>query len=136
MVSDPLQPMDHISCAIRKKSSTISCSYLFLLLSTIFDHQILFQGMPYLLNLMRDQNMGVRDSVAWAMSRVCDQIPEAALDPANIENLLNALIENLDCEPRVATNVCWVSFPVIIKISFNAKSAEALLRFFAVSVTF
>jgi len=65
------------------------------------------KGMPYLLNLMRDQNMGVRDSVAWAMSRVCDQIPEAALDPANIENLLNALIENLDCEPRVATNVCW-----------------------------
>lgn len=64
--------------------------------------------MQYLLNLMKDPSMVVRDSVAWALSRICDQIPEAVLTTANLENLLNVLIENLDSEPRVATNVCWV----------------------------
>ena len=65
--------------------------------------------MPFLLALMKDPSMVVRDSVAWALSRICDQTPDAALNEANLENLLNALIENLDSEPRVATNVCWVS---------------------------
>lgn len=65
--------------------------------------------MPFLLTLMKDTNMLVRDSVAWSLSRICDTVPDAALNSANNENLLNALIENLDSEPRVATNVCWVS---------------------------
>jgi len=63
--------------------------------------------MPYLMLLMKDTNMNIRDSVAWSLSRICDQVPEAALNTGNIENLLNTLIENLDSEPRVASNVCW-----------------------------
>ena len=65
--------------------------------------------MPFLIELMKDPNMMVRDSVAWTLSRICDQVPEIALNSANIENFLNALIENLGSEPRVAANVCWVS---------------------------
>jgi len=59
---------------------------------------------------MKDSNMNVRDSVAWALTRICEQVPEVALSSTNIENLLNALLENLDSEPRVANNVCWVSY--------------------------
>ena len=58
---------------------------------------------------MKDPNMTVRDSVAWTLTRICEQVPEAALNNDHIENFLNALIENLDSEPRVANNVCWVS---------------------------
>ena len=74
--------------------------------------------MPFLLNLMEDPNMLVRDSVAWSLSRICDAVPDAALNSANIENLLNALIDNLDSEPRVATNVCWVSLLLQVKAGF------------------
>merc|ERR1719394_2455456 len=56
---------------------------------------------------MKDEQMTVRDSVAWSMSRICDQVPEAALNMANMENLIEVLLENLDSEPRVASNVCW-----------------------------
>lgn len=66
--------------------------------------------MPVLLGLMKDQSVVVRDSVAWTLSKICEQVPEAALDGANLDNLLNALMENLDSEPRVSTNVCWVCF--------------------------
>ncbi len=65
--------------------------------------------MPVLLGLMKDQSVIVRDSVAWTLSRICEQVPDAALDEANLDNLLNALMENLDSEPRVSANVCWVS---------------------------
>ena len=58
---------------------------------------------------MSDSNMIIRDSVAWTLSRICDQVPEAALNQVNLDGLLNVLIKNLDSEPRVATNVCWVS---------------------------
>ena len=64
--------------------------------------------MPVLLGLMKDPSVVVRDSVAWTLSKICEQVPEAALDGANLDSLLNALMENLDSEPRVSTNVCWV----------------------------
>ena len=64
--------------------------------------------MQVLLDLMKDPSVVVRDSVAWTLSRICEQVPEAAFKGANLDNLLNALMENLDSEPRVATNVCWV----------------------------
>lgn len=64
--------------------------------------------MPVLLGLMKDPSVVVRDSVAWTLSKVCEQVPEAALDGTNLDNLLKALMENLDSEPRVSTNVCWV----------------------------
>ncbi|XP_066915585.1 importin subunit beta-1-like [Clytia hemisphaerica] len=65
------------------------------------------EGIGLLIALMEDPNMTVRDSVAWTLTRICEQIPEAALNTNHIENFLNALIKNLDSEPRVANNVCW-----------------------------
>jgi len=82
---------------------------------------IVQQGMPFLLLLMKDPNMMVRDSVAWSLSRICDAVPDAALNSANIENLLNALIENLDSEPRVATNVCWALSSLAVAAYENAQ---------------
>jgi len=85
---------------------------------------IVQEGMPFLLNLMKDSNMLVRDSVAWSLSRICDAVPDAALNSANIDNLLNALIENLDSEPRVATNVCWALSSLAVAAYENATSEE------------
>jgi len=85
---------------------------------------IVQQGMPFILELMKDQNMLVRDSAAWALSRICDSVPHAALNSAqNSENLLNALIENLDSEPRVATNVCWALSSLAVAAHENAPPA-------------
>lgn len=65
------------------------------------------EAIALLIALMKDPNMTVRDSVAWTLTRICEQVPEVALNNDHIENFLNALIENLDSEPRVANNVCW-----------------------------
>ncbi|XP_065052076.1 importin subunit beta-1-like [Rhopilema esculentum] len=85
---------------------------------------VVLQAMPVLLGLMKDPSVVVRDSVAWTLSRVCEQVPEAALDGTNLDNLLNALMENLDSEPRVSTNVCW-AFSSLAEAAYDStQTAE------------
>jgi len=85
---------------------------------------VVLQAMPVLLGLMKDPSVVVRDSVAWTLSKICEQVPEAALDVANLDNLLNALMENLDSEPRVSTNVCW-AFSSMAEAAFENVTSSS-----------
>ena len=58
---------------------------------------------------MNDPAVQVQDTAAWTLGRICDQLPESALHDSCRVPLLNGLAAGLDKEPRVATNVCWVS---------------------------
>jgi len=57
--------------------------------------------------LMRDENVVVRDTTAWALGRICEVVSEAALGEAHLQGLLTALVSALQAEPRVAANACW-----------------------------
>ncbi|KAG1714873.1 Importin subunit beta-1 [Nymphon striatum] len=65
------------------------------------------QAMPVTIKLMGDSSVTVRDTTAWVIGRVCQTIPSAVVNTDLIQPLLNALVEGLSAEPRVATNVCW-----------------------------
>lgn len=65
------------------------------------------QAMPMLIELMKDGSVVVKDTAAWTIGRVCELIPEAAINPATLQPLLEALVIGLASEPRVASNVCW-----------------------------
>jgi len=65
------------------------------------------QAMPTLIELMKDGSVVVKDTAAWTIGRVCELIPEAAINPATLGPLLEALVIGLAAEPRVASNVCW-----------------------------
>ena len=64
--------------------------------------------MPTLIEMMKDESIVVQDTVAWTIGRVCGLLPEAALKDEYLLQLLEALAEGLDKEPRVASNICWV----------------------------
>lgn len=69
--------------------------------------------MDPLITLMRnDETVQVRDSAAWTIGRVCERCPDAVLTDKTLGPLLEALLESLDGEPRVAVNACWVSEPL------------------------
>lgn len=68
------------------------------------------QAIPMLIELLKDPSVVVRDTGAWTVGRVCDILPESVLNEEIMTPLLNALVEGLVAEPRVASNVCWVSF--------------------------
>ena len=68
---------------------------------------------------MADESVVVRDSVAWTLGRICEIIPQVVLEN-NLQNLVGTLLNQLDAEPRVAANVCWVSpwVGVLLHISY------------------
>jgi importin subunit beta-1 len=65
------------------------------------------QAMPMLIETMKDSSVVVKDTAAWTIGRVCELIPDAAINPATLQPLLEALVNGLSAEPRVASNVCW-----------------------------
>ncbi|GIY74129.1 importin subunit beta-1 [Caerostris darwini] len=77
------------------------------------------QAMPMFIELMSDESVIVRDTVAWTIGRVCELNPEAAVNEAYLKPLLEALVKGLTAEPRVAANVCW-AFSSLAEAAFEA----------------
>ncbi len=73
--------------------------------------------MPTLIELMKDPSVVVRDTTAWTVGRICELLPEAAINEVYLAPLLQCLIEGLGAEPRVASNVCWVSCEGLMNLS-------------------
>lgn len=81
------------------------------------------QAMPTLIELMYDSSVMVRDTAAWTFGRICEIIPEAAINETFLKPLLESLITGLKAEPRVAANVCW-AFSGLAEAAFEAASVE------------
>lgn len=77
------------------------------------------QAMPMLIETMKDSSVVVKDTAAWTIGRVCELIPEAALNCAMLQPLLEALVNGLAAEPRVASNVCW-AFSSLAEAAYEA----------------
>lgn len=67
---------------------------------------IVEQALPTLIELMEDNSVVVRDTVAWTIGRICELIPDSVLGSA-LDPLITTLLKGLHAEPRVAANVCW-----------------------------
>ncbi|XP_053983431.1 importin subunit beta-1 isoform X2 [Hylaeus anthracinus] len=80
------------------------------------------QAMPTLIELMYDSSVAVRDTAAWTFGRICEIVPEAAINETYFKTLLEALINGLKAEPRVAANVCW-AFTGLAEASYEAAAA-------------
>lgn len=85
------------------------------------------QALPFLFKLMHDPSVNVRDTAAWTIGRVCELIPDAAVAPTNLQQLLHALVTGLTAEPRVAANVCW-AFSSLAEAAFETASQVRLDR--------
>ncbi|XP_067934180.1 importin subunit beta-1-like [Watersipora subatra] len=68
---------------------------------------VVAEAMPSLVTLLRDSSPAVRDTVAWTIGRVCELLPDAAINPAFLVPLVEGLVIGLDDVPRVAANVAW-----------------------------
>ncbi|NXA55908.1 IMB1 protein, partial [Nothocercus julius] len=80
---------------------------------------LVIQAMPTLIELMKDPSVVVRDTTAWTVGRICEMLPEAAINDIYLAPLLQCLIEGLSAEPRVASNVCW-AFSSLAEAAYEA----------------
>ncbi|KAK0158712.1 hypothetical protein PV328_009686 [Microctonus aethiopoides] len=81
------------------------------------------QAMPTLIELMYDLSVVVRDTAAWTFGRICEIIPEAAINETYLKPLLESLANGLNAEPRVAANVCW-AFTGLAEASYEAAESD------------
>ncbi|XP_072031323.1 importin subunit beta-1-like isoform X2 [Amphiura filiformis] len=99
-----------------------------------FIKPLVVQALPKLIELLSDESVVVRDTVAWTLGRVCELLPDVVLQdstgqapmegpPYQFQTLLDALIANLKAEPRVAANVCW-AFSSLAEAAFEANISE------------
>ena len=65
----------------------------------------------------------MQDTAAWTLGRVCELIPEAAINPVTLQPLLEALVAGLASEPRVASNVCW-AFSSLAEAAYEAADCS------------
>lgn len=80
------------------------------------------QAMPTLIQLMYDTSVTVRDTAAWTFGRICEVIPEAAINDTYLGPLLESLLNGLTNEPRVSANVCW-AFVGLSEAAYEAAEA-------------
>ncbi|XP_044266485.1 importin subunit beta-1 isoform X1 [Tribolium madens] len=81
------------------------------------------QAMPTLIELMYDSSVIVRDTAAWTFGRICEIIPDAAINENYLKPLLESLINGLKAEPRVAANVCW-AFSGLAEAAYDAAETN------------
>lgn len=65
------------------------------------------QALGVLVAMMEDESIQVRDSVAFALGRVCDFCSET-LDPdVHLQPLISCLFNGLASTPKIASSCCW-----------------------------
>jgi len=82
---------------------------------------IIAKAMPVIIEALKDSNMAVKDTAAWTVGRACDVSSDATLSPNTLQPLLEALVDCLSSDTRVATKACW-SFRSIAESAYEAAS--------------
>lgn len=85
---------------------------------------IVEQAMPMLIELLKDTSVVVRDTAAWTIGRVLEITPDAVINEQGLNSVIQALIEGLNSEPRVASNICWVCMVLYLK-NCNCKKRKS-----------
>ncbi|XP_037976961.1 importin subunit beta-1 isoform X1 [Plutella xylostella] len=80
------------------------------------------KAMPTLIEAMYDSSVAVRDTAAWTFGRICEIVPEAAINETYLKPLLESLVNGLKAEPRVAANVCW-AFTGLAEAAYEAADS-------------
>ncbi|XP_013188856.1 importin subunit beta-1 [Amyelois transitella] len=80
-------------------------------------------AMPTLIEAMYDSSVAVRDTAAWTFGRICEIVPEAAINETYLNPLLESLVNGLKAEPRVAANVCW-AFTGLAEAAYEAAECD------------
>ncbi|CAF4488104.1 unnamed protein product, partial [Rotaria socialis] len=82
------------------------------------------QAIPFLLELLRDSNVAVRDTTAWTIGRIFEFVSQAVMTNELLRAIGSTLVNGLDDVPRVATNICW-SFSSLARAAYDhAESSE------------
>jgi importin subunit beta-1 len=65
------------------------------------------QALPVLISMMEDPVIQVKDSVAYALGRICESCSEAIEPSVHLAPLISSLFTGLSSHPKMASSCCW-----------------------------
>lgn len=65
------------------------------------------QALPVLIGMMDDSVVQVKDSAAYALGRICENVSESIDADTHLPSLVGALFAGLSSNPKMAGSCCW-----------------------------
>ncbi|KAJ1801465.1 karyopherin Kap95 [Coemansia sp. RSA 2399] len=93
------------------------------------------QALPVLIEMVKDNEIQVKDSAAWTIGRVCDLLVECIQMDVHLHNLVSALVSGLEDSPRIVANCCWAIMNLAEQIGGAGDETCSLSPFFEGIVT-
>lgn len=78
------------------------------------------QALGILIGMMKDPVLQVKDTTAWTLGRISDLVVGAIQVDTQLAPMIQALLEGLQDNPRVAVNCCWA----LMNLAEQLGSAE------------
>lgn len=82
------------------------------------------QALPILIDMMTDQNVHVRDTVAWTLGRICELLTAAIKPDVHLRPLVAALVSGLRDNPRIIGNSCWALMQLADNLSYSEDEPQ------------
>ena len=76
------------------------------------------QALPILIDMMGDENLHVKDTVAWTLGRICDLLISTIRPDVHLHPLVSALVNGLQDNPRIVANCCWALMNLADQLGF------------------
>ena len=94
------------------------------------------QALPVLIAMMDDPVVQVKDSVAFALGRICDNVSDSIDPQGHLPSLIQALFTGLSSNPKMANSCCWALMSIADRFAGEPGCHEnALSPHFEDSVT-
>lgn len=94
------------------------------------------QALPVLISMMEDPVITVKDSAAYALSRICDYCSDCIDPDTHLQPLMSALFNGLMSNPRMASSCCLALLNLTERfIGDEGSSTNPLTKHFQDSVT-
>lgn len=68
---------------------------------------IIYEALTPILPLSKDNYLQVKETVAWCLGRIIENLSDFSSIGEHLPNLFQALVDGLQDHPKVSTNCCW-----------------------------
>lgn len=85
------------------------------------------QALPVLIAMMDDPVVLVKDSVAYALGRICENVSDSIDPQTNLPTLIQSLFAGLSSNPTMASSCCWALMSIAEKFAGDPGSEQNAL---------
>jgi len=95
--------------------------------------ELVQRGLPTFIQHMKDPSLPVKDTTAWTLGRICQLHPGTI--SLHFPQLLQALVEGLRDETKVASNCCWAIYNLAESLETHEKETGPLSPHFEMLIS-